>query len=237
MAIEIALIAVGILVFVLIWQLRTSRQLSGIEGEVNALRDMVSRVFLMQLNCKTESEPSRLGAALRPPTSDVTTKNETRDYDALQLELELETAAIGDLCAKLITLVPPQEAAPLLAPDRAPSGVRERRRSVRHQTPRVGKIILHQGSRGDVCTVGNMSPAGALLLVANARDLPEQFDLHMDGYGRRCIATQPASYRRASWARPRAVAMAVVQEIMMVGVRNMSALGGTGRPHNDVHGR
>jgi hypothetical protein len=33
-----------------------------------------------------------------------------------------------------------------------------------------------------------MSPAGALLLVANAYGLTEQFDLHMDGYVRRCIA-------------------------------------------------
>jgi hypothetical protein len=33
-----------------------------------------------------------------------------------------------------------------------------------------------------------MSPAGALLLVANAHDLPEQFDLDMDGYSRRCTA-------------------------------------------------
>jgi hypothetical protein len=33
-----------------------------------------------------------------------------------------------------------------------------------------------------------MSPAGALLLVANAYSLAEQFELHMDGYIRRCIA-------------------------------------------------
>jgi hypothetical protein len=33
-----------------------------------------------------------------------------------------------------------------------------------------------------------MSPAGALLLVGNAHGLPEQFDLHLDGYIRRCIA-------------------------------------------------
>jgi hypothetical protein len=29
-----------------------------------------------------------------------------------------------------------------------------------------------------------MSPAGALLLVANAHGLPEQFDREMDGYSR-----------------------------------------------------
>jgi hypothetical protein len=39
-----------------------------------------------------------------------------------------------------------------------------------------------------VCTVSNMSPAGALLLVADAHGFPEQFDLDMDGYSRRCTA-------------------------------------------------
>ena len=189
MAIEIALlVACCVLVSALIWRLnRVFGLLTEVQGEVSALLDMVSRVFLMQLNCKTENRPSRSGAAPPPPTTDADAKNETREYDALQLELELETAAIGELCAKLITLVPPQEAAPLLAPDRAP-GARERRLVLRHQTSRIGKIILHHPRPGDVCTVSNMSPAGALLLVANARCLPEQFDLDMDGYSRRCTA-------------------------------------------------
>jgi hypothetical protein len=189
-AIEIALlVACCVPVSVLIWRLnRVSRLLSEVQGEVSALRDMVSRVFLMQLNCQTEDKPSSSGAAPPPPTSDATAKNETREYDALQLELELETAAIGELCAKLITLVPPQEAVPLMAPDMAQSGGRERRLVLRHQTSRVGKIILHHGRPGVVCTVRNMSPAGALLLVANAHGLPEQFDLDMDGYSRPCTA-------------------------------------------------
>jgi hypothetical protein len=114
MTIEIALlVAWGVLVSALIWRLnRVLKLLSEVRGEVSALRDMVSRVFLMQLNCQTENKPSSAGAAPPAPTSDATAKNETREYDALQLELELETAAIGELCAKLVTLVPPQEAAP-----------------------------------------------------------------------------------------------------------------------------
>jgi hypothetical protein len=190
MTIEIALlVACGVLVSALFWRLnRVLRLLSEVRGEVSALRDMVSRVFLMQLNCQTENKPSSTAAAPPAPTSDATAKNETREYDALQLEQELETAAIGELCAKLVTLVPPQEAAPLLAPDRIPSGARERRLVPRHQTSRVGKIILHHRRPGDVCTVSNMSPAGALLLVANAHGLPEQFDLDMDGHSRRCTA-------------------------------------------------
>jgi hypothetical protein len=190
MAIEIVLlIACCVLVSALIWRLnRVLRLLGEVQGEVSALRDMVSRVFLMQLNCKTANRPSSSGAAPPPPTSDATANNEARECNALQLELELETAAIGELCVKLITLVPPQEAVPLLAPDRPPTGARERRRVPRHQTSRVGKIILQHRHPGDVCTVINISPAGALLLVANALGLPEQFDLDMDGYSRRCTA-------------------------------------------------
>jgi hypothetical protein len=188
MAIEITfLVACCVLVSALIWRSsRVLRQLSEVEGEVTALRDMVSRAFLMQLNCQSENKPSSSGTAPPPPTSDATAKIET--HDVLQLELELETAAIGELCAKLITLVPPQEAAPLLAPDTARSGVRERRLVSRHQASRIAKIILHRRLLGGDCTISNVSPAGALLLVANAHGLPKQFDLDMDGYRRPCIA-------------------------------------------------
>jgi hypothetical protein len=142
MAIEIALLVICcVLVSALFWRLnRVLRLLSEVRGEVSGLRDLASRVFLMQLNRKTENEPSSFGAAPLPPTSQATATDETREYDALQLELE--TAAIGELCAKLITLVPPQEAVPLLAPDRMLSGARERRRVSRHQISGIGKIIL-----------------------------------------------------------------------------------------------
>jgi hypothetical protein len=86
-----------------------------------------------------------------------------------------------------------QEAAPLRAPDAVPSGVRERRLVSRRQASRIGKIILHHGRPAGVCTISNVSPAGALLLLANAHGLPEQFDLDMDGYSRPCTAR---------WRRP-----------------------------------
>jgi hypothetical protein len=66
--------------------------------------------------------------------------------------------------------------------------VTERRLVPRHQTSKVGKIILHQGRSDIVCTIRNISPAGGLLFVVNAHSLPEQFDLQVDGYSRRCIA-------------------------------------------------
>jgi hypothetical protein len=189
MTIEIAILVAGaVLVATFIWHShRLMRRLSALSGEVSALRDIVSRVFLMQLNHKAEDKPVNLGA-VPPPPSSATAKNEMRKDDALEQELEFETIEIDGLCAKLIALAPPQEAAPLLAPDIAPSGARERRLVSRHQASRVGKIILHRGRPGDVCTVRNMSPAGALLLVANAHGLPEQFDLDMGDYSQRCTA-------------------------------------------------
>ena len=168
----------------------------------------LSRVFLAQLNrkevdqsqvriingsgrsrIKQSDPPGEPSDPTPPPPSDPTAKNDRRENEVLkQGELEFEVVEINGLCAKLITLVPPEEAAPLLLPERAPPRARERRLSPRHQTSKVGKIILHRGSAGDRCTVGNMSPAGALLLVANAYGLAEQFDLQVDGYIRRCIA-------------------------------------------------
>jgi hypothetical protein len=184
------LVAGGILVLTFIWLLRQirlmSRQLNEIQCEVNALRDVVSRVFLLQFNPKTENEPSD---ATPPPPSVPTAKNDRPENDELQHpEMQFEVGEINELCTKLITLVPPKEAAPLLGPDRVAPGLRERRLVPRYRSSKVGKIILHHGSPGNVCMVGNMSPAGALLLVANAYDLTEQFDLQMDGYIRRCIA-------------------------------------------------
>jgi hypothetical protein len=189
MTIEIALLgACGVMLSVLIWRSRRlMRRLSEIDGEVNALWSMVSRVFLMRLNHKTEDQPANLGAVPPPPFS-ATAKNELRKDDALEPDVEIETIEIDGLCAKLIALVPPQEAAPLLTPDGAPSGARERRLVSRHQASRIGKIVLHQGRPGDVCTISNVSPAGALLLVADAHNLPKQFDLDMDGYSRPCTA-------------------------------------------------
>jgi hypothetical protein len=64
----------------------------------------------------------------------------------------------------------------------------ERRFVPRHRTSKVGKIILRQRRPDTVCMVRDISPAGGLLFVGNAYGLPEEFDLQMDGYNRRCIA-------------------------------------------------
>jgi hypothetical protein len=185
MTIEIALLVAGgalILVSALIWRLhQIMRRLGEIQGEMDAMWRTVSR-----LNRKTEDEPSDVTP---PPPSNPIAKIDRRENDALQQrEMEFEVGEIDEFCAKLITLVPPKESAPLLALDRVRA--RERRLVLRHQTSKFGKIILHHGAgRGDrFALVSNMSPAGALLLVANAYSLTEQFDLHLDSYIRRCTA-------------------------------------------------
>jgi hypothetical protein len=64
----------------------------------------------------------------------------------------------------------------------------ERRLVPRRRTSKVGKIILHQRRPDTVCMVRDISLTGGLLFMGNAYGLPEEFDLQMDGYSRRCIA-------------------------------------------------
>jgi hypothetical protein len=54
----------------------------------------------------------------------------------------------------------------------------ERRLIPRHQTSKVATILLQKRS-GVICTISNISPAGALLLVDNAQTLPDEFDLQL----------------------------------------------------------
>jgi hypothetical protein len=119
MTIEAALSVAGaVLVFALVWQSHrlTSRRLSEIQSELNALRDLMSRLFLTQTAQNTKNEPPTLSGEKPPPRS--TDSTETTDThqtnDALQLEMKLGVIEVDELCAKLITLVPPSEAAPLL---------------------------------------------------------------------------------------------------------------------------
>jgi hypothetical protein len=118
MTIEAALSVAGaVLVFALLWRSHrvTSRRLSEIQCELNASRDLMSRILLTQMSQKSHSEPP-LADEIPPPPS--THSTETADTpaknNALELEMALEVAEVDELCAKLITLAPPSEAAPLL---------------------------------------------------------------------------------------------------------------------------
>jgi hypothetical protein len=64
----------------------------------------------------------------------------------------------------------------------------ERRHVPRRRTSTVGKLIFRQRRPDTVCMVRDISSSGGLLFLGNAYGLPEEFDLQMDGYRRRCIA-------------------------------------------------
>jgi hypothetical protein len=53
----------------------------------------------------------------------------------------------------------------------------ERRQASRHRTLKAGKIVVHPHTSVFDCTVRNLSPKGALLVVAGLAGIPERFDL------------------------------------------------------------
>jgi PilZ domain len=59
----------------------------------------------------------------------------------------------------------------------------ERRQIPRHRTYKSGKIAMHGGRSVVDCTVRNLSPKGALLVVAGLAGIPEQFELVLDATG------------------------------------------------------
>jgi len=59
----------------------------------------------------------------------------------------------------------------------------ERRRVARHRTLKSGKIVVQPYASVFDCTVRNLSPNGALLVVASLVAIPEQFDLVLEATG------------------------------------------------------
>jgi len=62
----------------------------------------------------------------------------------------------------------------------------ERRSSLRHRTFKAAKIVLKEDAAVIDCTVRNLSETGALIGIANAVAVPEEFSLRMDGSTRLC---------------------------------------------------
>ena len=56
----------------------------------------------------------------------------------------------------------------------------ERRRFSRNRTLKVGKILVHAHTSLVDCTVRNLSPKGALLLVPSLAGIPESFELILE---------------------------------------------------------
>lgn len=58
--------------------------------------------------------------------------------------------------------------------------MKERRRALRNRTLKSGKIIMGKRTSLVDCTVRNLSPRGALLLVPNPIGIPKTFELKLD---------------------------------------------------------
>ena len=59
----------------------------------------------------------------------------------------------------------------------------ERRRVARHRTLKSGKIVMQPYTSVLDCTVRNLSPKGALLVVASLAGIPDKFDLVLGATG------------------------------------------------------
>lgn len=60
----------------------------------------------------------------------------------------------------------------------------EKRGVPRRTTLKSGKIVFNAGRSTIDCTVRNLSPKGAKLLVSSVVGIPETFDLVLDGHSR-----------------------------------------------------
>jgi PilZ domain-containing protein len=61
--------------------------------------------------------------------------------------------------------------------------MQERRQFPRHRTLKSGKIVIYPRASVFDCTVRNLSPKGALLLLQNLSRIPESFDLVLERTG------------------------------------------------------
>jgi hypothetical protein len=136
MTAEYAVFAIGafLVVAVLIWNMqRVAKRLAELQAELGELHFVVSRLSVVTLNAIPKGEAAATVPDIASPEPDVASKH------ALQsLALEAELDEVHELCAKLITLVPPAEAIPLLAGHdaRGPVNRIEGRKPLRAGSPR-----------------------------------------------------------------------------------------------------
>jgi hypothetical protein len=112
MTAEYAVFAVGafLVVAVLIWNMQRviAKRLAKLQAELSELHFVVSRLSVLMLNAIPKGEAAV--PYISSPKPEVASKHKRRSH-ALEAELD----EVHELCAKLITLVPPAEAVPLLA--------------------------------------------------------------------------------------------------------------------------
>jgi hypothetical protein len=117
MTIEYAAVAIGafLIVAIMIWKrLRfINARLMKIQNELNELRTIASRLFIMALNANSKVETSKTEPNKGPPQSNggevVAEKHTPQSPDP---EAGTSLVERHELCAELITLVPPAEVAP-----------------------------------------------------------------------------------------------------------------------------
>ena len=61
--------------------------------------------------------------------------------------------------------------------------MQEKREFPRHRTLKSGQIVVHPRASVFDCTVRNLSPKGALLVVASLAGIPDKFDLVLRATG------------------------------------------------------
>jgi hypothetical protein len=114
---DLAVLGVGafLILVALIWKAYRliDERLNEIQADIGELQNGVARLFL--LVSKSEATTSNPEPLVAPGGADVA----AHKSDGLALlqspGLESDLAQVDELCAKLITLVPPAEAAPLIA--------------------------------------------------------------------------------------------------------------------------
>jgi hypothetical protein len=94
------------------------KRLTEMQAELDALRAGESRHFIMKLNAIPESEAFRAEPTIGSPPSnagEVVAEHLVHVPQSPDLDVGTSLAEGDELCAKLITLVPPAEAIPLLS--------------------------------------------------------------------------------------------------------------------------
>jgi hypothetical protein len=207
-----------VLVCCVVWQTHriNSRRVTELQHEINGLRDIVSRLFLRALNEESDGKIAVSAATIpdvpREPAEEDTSPAPLREIKPDLVQVDALCAKLIALAP------PKEALPLISTPGSNESGVRrvsdldwrlqrrERRPAAgrlgpgakladrsprlvpRHRTSKIGKIVLDQEGSGIDCTIRNISPAGALLLVVDAHSLPEQFDLRMEDDSRHCVA-------------------------------------------------
>jgi hypothetical protein len=119
MTIEYAALAIGafLIAVIMIWKRLRFIEARFIEMqiELKELHTIESRLFMMALNANSKAEASKKEPPPRSNGAEAVAEDHEHAPRLPDLEAETSLAEGRELCAKLIALVPPAEAAPLFS--------------------------------------------------------------------------------------------------------------------------